>query len=222
MCCPLWMHPPDVDLLVRLHPTQSESVLATTFSDSFWYLYQFTTLGYRTRYLPSLTNLFQASLVGDVTLLVASFCGECDVHPVVPGNSPYPPVSCHLLCAQDIANAVDVNLVSELATQAALCSNFVSSPPQFHVPLPSRLVLIQPSLGFSAPVSRLILSACLGSASHVIPLRGCHLTIRFSTLVSLAWSSSSPIMVIVSNVFLKPLHNHSSSVLSPDDMMASS
>ena len=36
-----------------------------------------------------------------------------------------------------------------------------------------------------APVSRLIISACLGSASSAIPWRGCHLTIRFSLLVQI-------------------------------------
>ena len=82
MCCPLWMHPSDVDLLLLLHPAQSESVQATTFPDSFWYLYQFTTLEYRAKYLPSLTSLFQSPVVGMVTRLVAS-CGKCDVHPVL-------------------------------------------------------------------------------------------------------------------------------------------
>ena len=67
------MHPPDVDLLVLLHPAQSESVQATTSSDSFWFVCQFTTLGHRTRYLSSLTSLLQSSLVGDVILTVASF-----------------------------------------------------------------------------------------------------------------------------------------------------
>ena len=71
--CPLWMHPPDVDLLVLLHPAQSEFVHATTSSDAVWYLYQFATLGYLERYLPSLTSLFQSSVVGAVIRLVASF-----------------------------------------------------------------------------------------------------------------------------------------------------
>ena len=104
------------------------------------------------------------------------------------------PVYCHLMCTQRITIVVVVKLASLLATPAP---NLVFSS--------SLLVsfLSRPVLRWC---SRQVISACLGSASHVIPLRGCHLTIGFSTLTTLARSSSSPRMVIfVSNVFFKNL-----------------
>ena len=124
MCCFLCIHLPDVDLLVLQHPAQSESVQPTTFSDSFWYLYQFTTLGYRTRYLPILTSLFQSSLVGDVPRNSPLLWSSCILssrlnaacHHRCRRQSCHP--ECHPMCAR---------------------SNLASSPRLFHIPFLSRL-----------------------------------------------------------------------------------
>ena len=89
MCCSLWLQPLDVDLFVLLHPAQSESMQATTSSDSFWYLYQFTTLGYRTRYIPSLTTLLSFF---SLLLFWQIRCPSC----LVPRNLPLMQSSCIL------------------------------------------------------------------------------------------------------------------------------
>ena len=119
-----------------------------------------------------------------------------------------PPVSCPVNCTQLIIPASH-------SIRARL--NLVSLPVSFT----AGVEMVQK---FSAPVSRMIIYACraVGLTSDRL-LRGCHLTIRFSTIASVAMSSSSPTMIIfVSNLFFNPLHNHSSSTLAPDDTKSSS
>ena len=139
------MHPPDVDLLFLLHPAQSESVQATTFSDSSWYLYQFTTLGYRARYLTSLTSLFQSSLVGAVILLVASFVANamstvsCAKKVALAAILQF---FCRIVFVQCVAIVIIVGLASHLTISACVHSHLVSSLPLFLVPPLSRLAPI--------------------------------------------------------------------------------
>ena len=133
-------------------------------------------------------------------------CGKRDVHPVLcqeirrRGN---PLVSCHLVCTQRITIVV-VTLASQLAnlrsSKSCLFSSSVSRPVSFAAG-------VEMVVRFSESVSRLIISQCLGSASHVI-----HLTIRINTLASLARSSSSlslTMIIFVSNFSFEALHNYS-------------
>ena len=172
-------------------PAQSESVHATTRSDSFWYLYQFTTLGHRTRYLPFLTSLFQSSLVGAVLLLVASFVANAMFS---------------LSCATKFAlAAILLYLVTSSAFNASSLLSSIILPPSLPLSLRSfRSCLFSSSasrpvsfassvemvLSFSASVSRLIISACLRSASYVIPFRGCPL---LGSALSFPWPCRRPL-----------------------------
>ena len=81
MCCPLWMHPPDVDLLVFLHPAQSESVQTATCSDSCCYLCQLTTLVVSDK-LSSQPDEFAPVIFGGRRHSLRCFpSDQCDVHP---------------------------------------------------------------------------------------------------------------------------------------------
>ena len=110
-------------------------------------------------------------------------------------------VFCHLVCIQHAATVVVIQHASHFASQPALVQIlsllFQSLASRFLFAVSVEMVLSSPS-----PASRLIISTCLASPSCVVPLHGCHLTIRFSNLDSLAKSSSSPnLTVFVSNCF---------------------
>ena len=115
---------------------------------------------------------------------LTSFVAYAIVHPVLCqevcpcGN---PPVSCHLDCAQHRVLVVIIHLASQLSTHCALFQ--ILSLLLLRFPLFPSQAGVEMVLRFSAPVSRLIFSANLRSASKVISSLRCHLTIRFSTRV---------------------------------------
>ena len=166
MSCPVWMHPPDVDLRFCAQPYLSLCMP-------------------RHSPMPPGTcsrRLSWAASFGSL-LPFSALCQE-----VCPcGN---PPVSCPVNCTQLIIPASH-------SIRARL--NLVSLPVSFT----AGVEMVQK---FSAPESRMIIYACrvVGLTSDRL-LRGCHLTIRFSTIASVAMSSSSPTTIIfVSNLFFNP------------------
>ena len=144
MCCPQWMRPSDAGLVVLLHPAQSESAQATTSSDAFWYLYQFTTVecSQPDEYVPVFCRGRRHS----------SRCflrSVRDVHSV--------------LCQEDLVTSSTLS-ASSLSSSSILppsmplnLRSFKSLPFSFSVSLPvSSVADVEMVLRFAAPVPRMI------------------------------------------------------------------
>ena len=160
----------------RLQPVQTHSGTCT--NSPLW--------EYRVKYLPSLTSLLQSSLAGAVIRLNASF--EANAMSDLCCAEKFAPAAILLYLVTSFELYASAIVVVQLASQACRSVCARSNLPLFSSSV-SRPVSFAASVDMvwssCALVSRLI-SSCLGSASYVIPLSGCHLTIRFSTLGSLA------------------------------------